>query len=153
MAARFFQTPATFNLTPRGLLRHLTPQKLLATVFLAGGTWCLVAPGSMLRVCFRPDVVVTASTVFVTQCFGSQAVLCGTLLATTKMTRRSFLTFAVATLPFFVFDVWYSLVNPVMTVVGGLADGVGNVIIVSSCLWGAWRETKEENDMKEIKDQ
>jgi hypothetical protein len=58
------------------------------------------------------------------------------------MSKRSYKIFALATLPFFVVDYWYTCVDPVVTPFGGIVDGLGNVIIVSACMWGAQMEEK-----------
>ena len=52
------------------------------------------------------------------------------------MNKTSYKVFAIATIPFFAVDYYYTRTN-VLSPFGGLVDGTGNAIIVAACLWGA----------------
>lgn len=117
----------------------LTIQRLIAAVFLVLGGWCLVAPGmvadlSLTPAWRAPDAQVVPILI---GCFGAQAVLAGLFAWFARFTRTTFLAYAVALLPFFVFDWWFYAVTPVFS---GfiLLDAVGNLVMLALCLMG-WR--------------
>jgi hypothetical protein len=66
----------------RSFIDQITPQKLLAGVFIGLGTWCIISPSTMFQLSIRPTMLplITPVTTFFAQCFGAQAVLAGTLL-------------------------------------------------------------------------
>ena len=65
-------------------------------------------------------------------CFGAQAVLAGIFAAFSTFTRRTFLLFGLAVLPFFWFDYYFYAVEPVFNEFI-LLDAVGNVMFVVLC--------------------
>src|SRR5579863_5254334 len=102
-------------------------QWALASVFFVLGGWALVAPQSVIELAFRPQFRGGGEIVsFVVAGFGSQAVISGLFAAFSRFTRTTFLVYGLALLPFFVFDAWFFLVDPVLTEIG-LLDAVGNV--------------------------
>jgi hypothetical protein len=115
-------------------------QYLIAAVFLILGGWCLVSPSSVLVLSVRPayqtDAPIAALAI---GCFGAQAVLAGLFAAFSTFTRRTFFAFALAVLPFFVFDYWFYAVRPVFTEVI-LLDALGNVVFLILCVIG-WRRS------------
>lgn len=113
-------------------------QLLLASVFFILGGWCLVAPDTVLALCFTPEYRSTDPIVpFLVGCFGAQAILAGLFAALSRFTRATFLAYGLALLPFFVFDYWFFVVVPMLTWVGML-DAVGNAIMIGLCVLG-WR--------------
>lgn len=119
----------------------MTPTRIqwaLAAVFFIPGGWALVAPRSVIDLTFRPQYRSGGTILpFVVACFGSQAVISGLFAAFSKFTRTTFLAYAIALLPFFWFDWWFTLVHPVFTAVG-LLDAVGDVMMLVFRLMG-WR--------------
>ena len=118
-------------------------QYLLASVFFVLGGWCVVAPSSVVDLGFRPEYRSTAQIVPVlVVCFGSQALLSGLFAAASRFNRWTFLLYGVALVPFFVGDVYFYFAKPMLTEVG-LADLVGNIIMLAICVAG-WRQESEQ---------
>lgn len=116
-------------------------QRLIAVVFVGLGGWCLFAPSMVadmtLTPAYRGDDAVIPILV---GCFGAQAVLAGLFAAFARFTRTTFLVYAIALLPFFVFDWWFYAVRPVFNEFI-LLDLVGNLIMLALCLVG-WRRSE-----------
>ena len=99
----------------------------------------MVAPSSVVTLAFRPEFRSTAPIVtFLVICFGSQALLSGLFAATSRFTRWTLLLYGAALIPFFAADFYLYLVKPVLTEVG-MADLIGNVIMLAICVFG-WRQ-------------
>lgn len=112
-------------------------QRGIAAIFLILGTWCLVAPQSILTLGLRPEYQTDELLANVLMgCFGAQAVLAGLFAAFSIFTRRTFLAFGIALLPFFVFDYWFYAVEPLFNELV-LMDAVGNLIMLWLC-WIGW---------------
>ncbi|KAL3455685.1 hypothetical protein BJX64DRAFT_294812 [Aspergillus heterothallicus] len=114
------------------------------------GAWCLLHPTSVLRLTLTPAyTTLERAPVLLTQCFGAQAMTCGLLLGVTQMTRKSFLAFSAAMVPYMGFNVWFG-VGPGRGVFTRWLwlDFVGNVAF---CLGGLWcaRVVGEEETSKE----
>ncbi|MDB5703958.1 MAG: hypothetical protein JWN66_1074 [Sphingomonas bacterium] len=104
------------------------------------GGWALLAPQSVIDLTFQPQYRAgTLILPFAIACFGAQALLSGLFCAFTRFTRATFLAYGIALLPFFAFDGWFTLVDPVFTWVG-LLDLVGNVVMLGLCVIG-WRKS------------
>jgi hypothetical protein len=115
-----------------------TIQTLLASVFIVLGGWCLLAPGSVMALCFTPAYRSDAPVVPVLiGAFGAQALIAGLFAATARFTRATFAAYGAALIPFFVFDYWFFAVTPMLTWIG-LLDAVGNVAMLALCVIG-WR--------------
>lgn len=113
-------------------------QYLLASVFLVLGGWCLLSPGSVLDLTIRPEYRSDDPIVPVLiGAFGAQALIAGLFAAFSTFTRTTWLAYAIALLPFFVFDYWFFVVEPMLTWIG-LLDLVGNVVMLAICAMG-WR--------------
>lgn len=113
-------------------------QYALASVFFVLGGWCVVSPGSVLRLAVRPEFQSQAPIVPILMgCFGAQALIAGLFAATSRFTRLTFLAYGIGLLPFFVFDAWFYAVVPALTEVG-LVDVAGNVVMLAVC-WAGWR--------------
>ncbi|PWR23869.1 hypothetical protein [Zavarzinia compransoris] len=118
-------------------------QFLLASVFFVLGGWCLVAPQSVLDLTVTPayrgdDPVVP----ILVGCFGAQALLSGLFAAFSRFTRATFLAYGIALLPFFVFNYWFFVVEPMLTWIG-LLDALGNAVMLGLCVLG-WRAAGRE---------
>ena len=122
-------------------MRPLVIQRLIAAVFLILGGWCLLAPGQILILAIRPAFQTDAAIApILVGCFGAQAVLAGLFAFFSRFTRATFAAYAVALLPFFVFDWWFYAVRPVFTPFI-LLDAVGNLVMLGLCVMG-WLRTK-----------
>jgi hypothetical protein len=126
-------------MTPRNI------QLCLAVVFLGLGGWALLMPDMVQRLVLTPDHYIgTAASNMLMGCFGAQAVLCGVLIATTRFSARTFLTFGiVGSVPFFVFNFYFVFVAKMFTN-WMLLDFVGNIAILALCLTG-YRLTKQQD--------
>lgn len=114
-------------------------QYLLASVFFVLGGWCVVAPASVVTLGFRPEYQSSDPIVpILVICFGAQALLSGLFAAASRFTRWTFLLYGVALIPFFVADAYFYLVRPMLTEIG-MADLVGNLIMLTICILG-WRQ-------------
>ena len=105
----------------------------------------MVLPGMVVGLVFLPDLDADGLPVrFVMACFGAQAVLTGTLLATARFRPTTFLVFGLAgSLPFFAFNVWFTLVEPVLN--GWMwLDVLGNAGILACGLFGHCLARREE---------
>lgn len=119
-----------------------TAQYLLASVFFVLGGWCLVAPGMVIELAFTPAYRSSEPIVpLLMACFGAQAVIAGIFAAFSIFTRRTFLAYGIALLPFFVFDYWFYAVEPMLTEIG-LLDVVGNIIMLWLC-WIGWKRSDD----------
>lgn len=115
-------------------------QTLLALVFFVLGGWCLLAPGSVMALCFRPEFQTDAPVApILVGAFGAQALIAGLFAAFSRFTRATFVAYGLALAPFFVFDVYFYAVRPMLTAIGML-DLVGNLAMLGLCVAG-WRRT------------
>lgn len=122
----------------------MTPRQIqyaIAAVFFVLGGWCLVAPQSVIDVtpnpAYRPHDEIAPLLV---ACFGAQACIAGLFAALSVFTKRTFLAYGIAVLPFFAFDWWFYAVKPVFN--GFLVlDAIGNAIFVVLC-WLGWRGSR-----------
>ena len=113
-------------------------QYLLASVFLVLGGWCLFSPASVLELTIRPEYRSDDPIVPVLiGAFGAQALIAGLFAALSTFTRATWLAYAIALLPFFVFDYWFYAVEPMLTWLG-LLDAAGNLVMLVLCALG-WR--------------
>lgn len=112
-------------------------QRLQGLIFLFMGGACVVAPGPLLRLSLTklPPFDNTA-TLLIFQCFGAQACLCSLLLLTARMDAGAFKAWAMAMLPFLVFDAYFYQ-NGMLTTFGAVGDGVGNVLFIALSFHGA----------------
>lgn len=114
-------------------------QWALASVFFVLGGWCLIAPANVMALTIRPQYRSDEFiALFAFSCFGAQAILAGLFAAFSRFTKTTFLAYGVALLPFFVFNYWFFVVTPVLTVIG-LLDAVGNLMMLGLCVLG-WRK-------------
>ena len=119
-------------------------QSAIAAVFFVLGGWALLAPQSVIDLTFLPQYRQgTPILAFAVACFGAQAMISGLFAAFSRFTRATFLAYGMALLPFFVFNAWFTFVDPVFTWVG-LLDAVGNIIMLALCILG-WRKAGKES--------
>ena len=117
-------------------------QWAIAAVFFILGGWALLAPQSVIDLTFLPQYRVgTPILPFAIACFGAQAMIAGLFAAFARFTRATFLAYGIALLPFFVFNWWFTFVDPVFTRLG-LLDALGNVVMLAMCVIG-WRKAPE----------
>jgi len=118
-------------------------QWAIGAVFFILGGWALLAPGSVIELTLLPHYRTgTPILPFAIACFGAQALLSGLFAAFSRFTAATFLAFGIALLPFFVFDIWFTWIDPVFTPVGWL-DAVGNVVMLGLCVVG-WKRARAE---------
>jgi len=121
----------------------MTPKRIqlgIASVFFILGGWALLAPQSVIDLCFLPEYRMgTPILPFVVACFGAQAMISGLFAAFSRFTRTTFLAYGIALVPFFAFNAWFTFIDPVFTWVG-LLDAVGNAVMLALCIMG-WRRT------------
>ena len=116
-------------------------QWAIAAVFFLLGGWALLAPQSVIDLTFLPEYRVgTPILPFAVACFGAQAMIAGLFAAFSRFTRATFLAYGIALLPFFVFNWWFTFVDPVFTAVG-LLDAAGNAVMLVLCVIG-WRKAE-----------
>ena len=116
-------------------------QTLLALVFFVLGGWCLVSPGSVMALTIRPDYHSSDPIVpILVAAFGAQALIAGLFAATAIFTRRTFMIYGIALLPFLAFDYHFYAVEPMLTDIGML-DVVGNVLMLFLC-WIGWKKAE-----------
>ena len=113
-------------------------QYALAAVFFVLGGWCLLSPGSVLALAIRPEYqsgapIVAGADGRLRRAGADRRAVCRLL----DLHQGHLLAYAVALLPFFVFDYWFYAVEPMLTWIG-LLDAVGNVIMLGLCFLG-WR--------------
>ncbi|HZV84273.1 MAG TPA: hypothetical protein VFF48_04720 [Brevundimonas sp.] len=122
----------------------LTPRRIqwgIAAVFFVLGGWALLAPQSVIDLTFQPQHRINAPILpFAVACFGAQAMISGLFAAFSRFTRATFLAYGIALIPFFGFNWWFTVVDPVFTPLG-LLDAVGNVIMLVLCVIG-WRRSE-----------
>ncbi len=122
-------------------VRHI--QYGLAAVFFILGGWALFAPHHVIETVIRPDYQqFDRLTLLCMACFGAQACLAGLFISFSRFTRWTFLAYGIALLPFFVFNYWFTRVEPIFNSLG-LIDLIGNIIMLGLCIWG-WRLAAKE---------
>ncbi len=118
-------------------------QWAIAAVFFILGGWCLLAPQHVIDTVVTPEYHSRDPLAVLTMaCFGAQACLAGLFAAFSRFTRATFLAFGIALLPFFVFDYWFTRVEPVFNHIGMLDLG-GNIVMLALCVYG-WRQAAPE---------
>ena len=118
-------------------------QFAIASVFLLLGGWALLAPANVIELAITPHYQnLSYLTVFTMACFGAQAVLFGLMALVVRFTSTAFLAFAIALLPFFVFNWYFHYEVPVLTSIGML-DFAGNLTMFILALIG-WRAAIRE---------
>ena len=113
-------------------------QQLIAAPFLGLGAWCLLHPASVERMSLQAEYQhLSTTSALLIGCFGAQAILAGLLVLFTTFTRRTFLVFGVALLPFLAFNYAFVFVWPIFTSWMAL-DLAGNLLMLGLCAIG-WR--------------
>lgn len=116
----------------------------LASVFFILGGWALLAPQHVIDTVVLPrwnDGNRLAA--FAIGCFGAQAWLAGLFIAFTRFSATTFLAYGIALIPFFVFNWWFTFVDPIFNRLG-LIDAVGNIVMLVLCVYG-WRKARSED--------
>jgi hypothetical protein len=103
------------------------------------GALCILAPSRLLRLSLRPEKrsQINDLSLLLFRCFGAQACLVGSVLATCEMTPKTFRAFASAMIPFFGFNFYYGVVDPWIAPLPMVADFVNNVSMCLFALKGA----------------
>lgn len=115
----------------------------LAAVFFVLGGWALLAPQNVIEMTILPQWISgDRLAVFAVGCFGAQAWLAGLFIAFSRFTAATFLAYGIALLPFFVFNWWFTFVDPIFNTLG-LIDAVGNILMLGLCIYG-WRQARRE---------
>lgn len=122
--------------------KHL--QIALGCIFLVFGGWVMLFAAQVEQLILTPAYFIgTTSSSVILGCFGAQAVLCGTIILSSRFTKQTFLIFGlVGSLPFFVFNYYFVFVVPVFS--GWMVfDLIGNLGILGCGLAG-WRMMSRE---------
>jgi hypothetical protein len=127
--------------------RHV--QTLLGLIFLALGGWVLLFPGQVEALALNPDYAIgTRTSRVLIACFGAQAVLCGTVIVSSRFAARTFLLFGLlGSLPFFLFNYYYVFVVPIFSR-WMMLDVLGNAGILVLGLVG-WRLKMKEGEVQD----
>ncbi len=113
-------------------------QRLIALPYFGLGGWCLFAPHMVERMTINPEYQhLSATSALLIGCFGAQAVLGGLFIWFSRFTRASFLTYAVALLPFFGFNYYFVYELPIFNHWMALDFGSNAAMFILS-IWG-WR--------------
>ncbi|WP_417622079.1 hypothetical protein [Parasphingorhabdus sp.] len=122
----------------------MTPKRIqffIALVFFMLGGWATFFPQHVIDTVFLPEYRDGGRILsFAIACFGAQALLSGLFAAFSRFTALTFLVYGIALLPFFGFNYYFTIHDPVFTNMG-LLDAVGNVIMLALCYVG-WRKSK-----------
>ena len=111
-------------------------QWCLASIFFVLGGWCLAWPSSVLDLTIAPAFRSSAPIVpILIGAFGAQALIAGLFAAFARFERATFVAYGLALLPFFLFDYWFYMVEPMLTSVG-LLDVIGNLVMLVLCIMG-----------------
>ena len=113
-------------------------QYMLASVFFVLGGWCVLSPTSVMDLAITPEYRSTAPIAPILMgAFGAQAIIAGTFAAFSTFTKETYVAYGLVLLPFFVFDYWFYVIDPMLTGIG-LLDVLGNVVMLALCFLG-WR--------------
>ncbi len=113
------------------------PQLLIAAPFLILGSWCLLLPGQIESLMFRPEFQHnSATTHLLIGCFGAQAVIGGVFAVLSRFQRATYIGYGILLLPFFGFNYYFFAVVPMFNSWMAL-DFVANLMMLSVCVWGA----------------
>ena len=143
MTSQFADPPLHFAETAnRRIARRL--RILQALVFIGLGGWCVVTPAMVETLVLRPEFRhLSPTSLLFLQCFGAQAVLVGTLMLFSRFTATTFIVFGMAaSLPFFVFNIWFVWINPMFTS-WMLLDFAGNLSFFLIGIFG-WRLMRDD---------
>jgi hypothetical protein len=125
-------------------MNPLHVQRLIALPYFILGGWCLLFPGMVERLTINPQYQhLSATTGLMLGCFGAQAVLGGLFVWFSIFTRRTFLAYAVALLPFFLFNYWFVFVVPLFNRWMAL-DFFSNATMLALSLYG-WRKSPDSD--------
>ena len=113
------------------------PKRVLGIAYMSLGLATMLLPDLMIDLSVTDAAQANTLTRLIFQCFGLQATLCGLVAYASEFKRSTYVVLGLAILPVFVFDYWFVVVDPVMTPVGGIADGLFNVLFVTMCAIGA----------------
>ena len=115
------------------------PRKVMGGAYLALGIATMVAPNLMIELSVHDPAQANDLTKLIFQCFGLQASLFGLLAFVSRFTRTTYIVIAAAILPVFIFDYWFYVVDPVLSLFGAAVDAIFNVVFVTMCWLGARR--------------
>jgi hypothetical protein len=122
----------------------MTPQRIqwfIALVFFILGGWATFFPQHVIDTVFLPEYRIEGRILpFMMACFGAQALLAGLFAAFSKFTSTTFLVYGIALLPFFGFNYYFTVHDPVFTRMG-LIDALGNIIMLALCYAG-WKKSR-----------
>ena len=117
----------------------LTIQRILASVFFVLGGWALFFPNMVIELGvnepYRSDSYLET---LLMACFGAQAMIAGTFAWFSRFTKTTFIAYAIILLPFFGFNYWFVIREPVMNELM-LIDLAGNVLMLYLC-WLGWKK-------------
>ena len=125
--------------------RHM--QTALSIIFIGLGAWCLLMPGMVESLVFRPQFQhLSATSMILMGCFGAQAVLAGLVILTSDFRPSTFLVFGLfGSLPFFAFNYYFYFSAKIFSE-WMLLDFAGNIGILTLGLLGYHTRKKEISD-------
>ncbi len=124
------------------------PRQIMEAAYLALGLATMALPDVMLDISVQDPSQGNDLTRLVFQCFGFQATLCALVILTSRFRAVTYLAFAAAVIPVFVFDYWFWTVEPVLTGFGAAIDAVFNVIFVTMC-WIGFQQERRADELAE----
>ena len=114
-------------------------QRLLASVFFLLGGWALLFPDSVIALGINePYRTGSYLETLLMACFGAQACIAGTFAWFSHFTKTTFIAYGVILLPFFVFNYWFTVREPVFNSLI-LIDVAGNAFMLLLC-WLGWKK-------------
>lgn len=129
------------------IIRPIHIQRLIALPYLILGGWCLLDPHRVEGLMINPPFQHLSTTSgLLIGCFGAQAVLGGLFIWFSRFTAQTFLVYAFALLPFFVFNYWFVFEIPIFNRWMALDLG-SNALMLGLSVWG-WRMMRAEKALQ-----
>ncbi|WP_395632053.1 hypothetical protein [Aquidulcibacter sp.] len=129
-------------------IRPILIQRLISLPYLILGGWCLLAPHMVEGLMINPPFQhLSTTSALLIGCFGAQAVLGGLFIWFSRFTAQTFLVYAFALVPFFVFNYWFVFEVPIFNRWMALDLG-SNAFMLALTLWG-WRLMGREEALED----
>lgn len=103
------------------------------------GLATMLFPSQIMELSLDKDFLgkdgVTPAIKLITQCFGSQAAVCGLLIISSEFKRETYRNFGLAMIPYIIFDIQFWKKGALSTF-GAAGDGAGNIAFIICCWLG-----------------